>query len=61
LSTKPEDIRMSDIPQLLREYRMLVHASETLLAERTAKYNAEHKLHVRRMRDRMKQDAVNDY
>lgn len=61
LSTKPEDIRMSDIPQLLREYRMLVHASETLLAERTAKYNAEHKLHVRRMRDRMKQDTVNNY
>lgn len=63
LSTKPEDIRMSDIPQLLHEYRMLVHASETLLAERTAKYNAEHKLHIRQMRDRMKQDrmAANDF
>jgi len=63
LSTKPEDIRMCDIPRLLHEYRMLVHASETLLAERTAKYNAEHKLHVRRLRDRMmKQDnAANDF
>ena len=63
LSTKPEDIRMSDIPQLLHEYRMLVHASETLLAERTAKYNAEHKLYIRQMRDRMKHDrlAANDF
>lgn len=57
LSTKPEDIRVCDIPQLLQEYRMLVHASEALLAERTAKYNAEHKMHTRRMRDRLRESA----
>jgi len=58
LSTKPEDVRVCDIPQLLQEYRMLVHASETLLAERTAKYNAEHKMRIRRMRDRLRENGA---
>ena len=58
LSTKPEDVRVCDIPQILQEYRMLVHASETLLAERTAKYNAEHKMHIRRMRERLRENGA---
>ena len=34
LATEPHDIRMSDIPTLLEEYRMLVRTTETLLVER---------------------------
>jgi hypothetical protein len=31
LATEPDDIRMSDIPALLEEYRMLVRTTEMLL------------------------------
>jgi hypothetical protein len=41
--SRPEDIRMTDLPQLLAEYRMLVHATEQLLGERTARLAAERK------------------
>jgi hypothetical protein len=36
LSTRPEDVRVADLPRLLSEYRMLVHSTERLLAERTS-------------------------
>jgi Vacuolar sorting protein 9 (VPS9) domain len=45
LATRPDDIRMADLPRLLSEYRMLVHATESLLAERMAKHAAERKAH----------------
>jgi hypothetical protein len=43
LTTRPEDVKLSDLPQLLSEYRMLVHATETLIGQRTAKASAERK------------------
>jgi hypothetical protein len=43
LTTRPDDVKVSDLPQLLSEYRMLVHATETLLGQRTAKASAERK------------------
>jgi Vacuolar sorting protein 9 (VPS9) domain len=46
LTSRPEDIRMSDLPQLLAEYRMLVHTSETLLGERASRLAAERKKKV---------------
>ena len=44
--TRPEDIRVTDLPQLLAEYRMLVHTTEQLLGERTARLAAERKQKV---------------
>ena len=41
--TRPEDVRVSDLPQLLAEYRMLVHATEQLLGEQWARLVAERK------------------
>ena len=46
LTARPEDIRMSDLPQLLSEYHMLVHTTETLLGERTSKLSSERKKKV---------------
>jgi Vacuolar sorting protein 9 (VPS9) domain len=46
LTSRPEDIRMSDLPHLLSEYRMLVHTSETLLGERASRLTAERKKKV---------------
>lgn len=37
LSSTPHDIRLSDLPKLLAEYKMLVHVSEQLLGERGAR------------------------
>jgi hypothetical protein len=43
LTSRPDDIRISDLSQLLDEYRMLVHATEKLIAERSARLAAERK------------------
>ena len=43
LTARPEDIRMADLPKLLSEYRMLVHATETLIGEKAAQAAAERK------------------
>jgi Vacuolar sorting protein 9 (VPS9) domain len=37
LTSSPEDIKLSDLPLLLSEYRMLVHSTETLIAQRAAR------------------------
>lgn len=47
LTTRSEDIRVSDLPLLLDEYRMLVHATENLLGERVLKAAAERKAKAR--------------
>jgi len=39
LATDAKDIKLSDIPALLKEYEMLVYATEALLAERTSTMN----------------------
>jgi hypothetical protein len=41
--SRPEDIRVTDLSQLLAEYRMLVHATEQLLGERAARQATERK------------------
>ena len=43
LATSPNDIRMSDLPKLLKEYRMLVYATESLLNERQTWRESERK------------------
>ena len=43
MSTRPEDVRLSDLPQLLSEYRMLVHVTEQLIGERAARAASEKK------------------
>ncbi|CAJ1916223.1 unnamed protein product [Cylindrotheca closterium] len=46
LGTKPEDIRISDLPHLLQEYKMLAHVTEELLGERAALLAADKKKRV---------------
>ena len=43
LSRQPEDIKVTDLPLLLEEYRRMVHTTEELLAERHAKLSSEKK------------------
>jgi len=43
LSHAPSDITVENLPQLLEEYRMMVHATEELLAERQAQANKDRK------------------
>mmetsp|Transcript_9522 Transcript_9522/g.19796 ORF Transcript_9522/g.19796 Transcript_9522/m.19796 type:complete len:207 (-) Transcript_9522:1912-2532(-) len=43
LSHGPSDVTVNDLPQLLEEYRMMVHATEALLAERQAQANKDKK------------------
>lgn len=44
LNKRSEDIRMTDLPLLLEEYRMLVHTTESLLGERAMKAAAARKV-----------------
>lgn len=43
LSSRPEDIKLSDLPKLLAEYKMLVHATESLIGEKISRANSEKK------------------
>jgi hypothetical protein len=43
LTARPEDIRLTDLPELLSEYRLLVHATERLLAERASEVKSARK------------------
>lgn len=43
LSSRPEDIKLSDLPTLLAEYKMLVHTTETLVSEKFSRAAAEKK------------------
>jgi hypothetical protein len=43
LTTRPEEIRVVDLPNLLEEYRMLVRTTETLLTERSQRASTERK------------------
>lgn len=46
LGARPEDIRVSDLPQLLEEYKMLAQVTEDLLTERSSRIAAEKKRQV---------------
>ena len=43
LTTRPDEVRLNDLPLLLQEYRMLVRTTETLLAERSHRASQERK------------------
>lgn len=53
LATSPNDIRMSDLPRLLKEYRMLAHATESLLNERQTWRESERKRLMQMERERL--------
>ena len=53
LSTSPNDVRMSDLPKLLKEYRMLVHVTESLLNERQTWRESERKRLVQMEREKL--------
>lgn len=57
VSTDPDDIRMSDIPSLLNEYRMLVLGLETFLTDQTTRQNEYRKEEIERTRSRLEMDA----
>jgi hypothetical protein len=57
LTAEPESLRLEDLPLLLQEYKMLVHTTETLLAERTARHNSENRERRRRERSKLERDA----
>jgi hypothetical protein len=56
LATRPDEIRMSDLPQLLNEYKMLVHTTETLLNERALWKDAEKKRQRKLAREILERD-----
>ena len=55
LSASPQDIRLSDLPKLLAEYKMMAHVTEQLLAERGARIATEKK-----KKDRFKSRQLDD-
>jgi hypothetical protein len=55
LSASSQDIRLSDLPKLLAEYKMMVHVTEQLLAELGARVATEKK-----MRDQEKSRRLDD-
>ena len=56
LTTSPDDVRISDLPKLLNEYRMLVHATEHLLNERTAWRESEKQRQIELVRTTLEKD-----
>ncbi len=53
LATEADDIRMSDIPSLLEEYRMLVRTTEILIMERNAVATKQHKLEMKNKKEHL--------
>ena len=60
LTTHPDNIGIRDLPKLLKEYKMLVHATEKLLNERSVWREGERKRQMRAERHQLEQDFV-DY
>mmetsp|Transcript_38597 Transcript_38597/g.44061 ORF Transcript_38597/g.44061 Transcript_38597/m.44061 type:complete len:548 (-) Transcript_38597:27-1670(-) len=58
LAARPEDIRMSELPQLLGEYRTLVRAIETLLANRAQKASSERKARLKKAEKAIEENAL---
>lgn len=54
LSTDPDSIRISDIPNLLDEYRLLVKTTETLIASQSAKENENRRLLMKQKKQELK-------
>jgi len=60
LTTHPDNIGIRDLPKLLKEYKMLVHATEKLLNERSVWREGERKRQMRAERHKLEQDFI-DY
>lgn len=58
LTTRPDEIRVSDLPQLLAEYRMLVHTTEVLLGERSSRQAVERKHRFAEEQKRLEEEAL---
>eukprot|EP00557_Chaetoceros_sp_GSL56_P001273 CAMPEP_0176493056 /NCGR_PEP_ID=MMETSP0200_2-20121128/9352_1 /TAXON_ID=947934 /ORGANISM="Chaetoceros sp., Strain GSL56" /LENGTH=651 /DNA_ID=CAMNT_0017890707 /DNA_START=129 /DNA_END=2084 /DNA_ORIENTATION=+ len=54
LATEPHEIRMSDVPSLLEEYRMLVRTTESLLVERQSLLSKQHDFVMKTKKDILK-------
>ena len=55
IGTRPEEVRVSDLPHLLNEYRTLVQATEQLLGERAARLASD-----KRKKDAAKAQSIDD-
>ena len=58
LTTRPDEVRVSDLPHLLAEYRMLVHTTEVLLAERSSRQSVERKRRFASEQKRLEEEAL---
>ncbi|KAL9187212.1 hypothetical protein ACHAXT_001315 [Thalassiosira profunda] len=56
LTTNPSNIGVRDLPRLLEEYKMLVHATERLLNERTTWRENERKRQLKLEREHLERD-----
>ena len=56
LTAHPDNIGIRDLPQLLNEYKMLVHVTELLLNERSVWRESERKRQSRLERERLERD-----
>jgi hypothetical protein len=60
LSTRPEDVRISDLSRLLEEYKMLAHVTEQLLGERAALQAAEKKRKAAERRNNVEDTLIGE-
>ena len=60
LTTEAEDIRVSDLPQLLADYKMLVHTTEQLLGERAARHASEKRRKKAERKDSLDDSLMDD-
>jgi hypothetical protein len=58
LTTRPDEVRVSDLPHLLAEYRMLVHTTEVLLAERSSRQSVARKRRFASEQKRLEEEAL---
>lgn len=58
LATEPDEIRMSDIPALLEEYRMLVRTTELLLAERQSVVSKQHEIAMKTRKEILEESLL---
>ena len=59
LTTRPENVGIRDLPKLLKEYKMLVQATEKLLNERTVWRENECKRQLKLEREQLEREFVN--
>ena len=58
LTAQPDNIGIRDLPKLLKEYKMLVHATEKLLNERSVWRESERKRQTKLERAKLEQNIV---